>query len=98
MVAFPAWVLVLILSVSWGIAYALILQFFHFPFFLAQRKPWVTVVAGVAVQCLIFRFAGPCVEWWLLPVGFTSSGVPVIVRSLVLEWQEDKELREQFRG
>ena len=79
---------------AWGIGYALVLQLCKLPAFLAQRRTWITVVAGVGVQVVFLRLIGPVIEWWVIVCCFTASGAPIVVRSLYNEWHEERELRE----
>jgi len=91
-------VCIFVLSLVWGIGYALLLTLWDLAHYLADRRPWITVIAGVAVQVLILRIPGSCTEWWWLYPCFAASGGPLVLRSLILEYHEEQQLRENMHG
>lgn len=74
------------LAFSWGVGWATFIQFNRLGQFLAERRTWTTVVAGIGVDMLI-AYPG---DWWTVALVIVSSSVGIIFRSLWNEANSDK--------
>lgn len=75
-------------AICWGIMYALFLQHIKIGQFLVEKRTWVTVVFGVAVD-LGIAYGG---DWWTVVIVMSLSAVGIITRSLVNESRRPQEL------
>jgi hypothetical protein len=81
-----------ILAFIWGAVLALFLQKTRLGAFLADKRTWVTVVAGVGVDLLIARRVLGWKQLGQVIAVFTVSSVPVITRSLLNENSSHQEI------
>jgi hypothetical protein len=77
------------LALIWGLLWALFLQKTALGRYLAARRTWATVVAGVGVDLLIAKRHLSWGEWLNLVTLICLSSVPIIGRSLLNEWADD---------
>jgi hypothetical protein len=84
------WIIGGLLAVFWGGLWASVLQFTAWGKWAAVKRTWLTVVVGTAGT---LAAALAAVDWitalgflWL----FAMAGLPIILRSLINEWSEDK--------
>ena len=85
------------LAFIWGVIWALTIQYIPFAVYLAQKRTWMTVVAGVGVDLAIGLLTVPDAPntFWMWAYQFiivALSSVGIITRSLVNEWHEQKEI------
>ena len=81
----------LLLALIWGCIWAAFLQFVPLGRYLALRRTWITVVAGVGADLLIALLVIPWAYWWPLAAIVALSALPIIARSLVNEYRETQE-------
>jgi len=81
-----------ILALFWGSVLALFLQKTRLGAFLADKRTWVTVVAGVGIDLLIARRVLSWKQLGQVIAVFAVSSMPIITRSLLNEHGEVKEL------
>lgn len=86
-------------ALIWGFAWAACLEFTRWGRFLALRRTWFTVVVGVGVDLLIILWllyniclAQPMQIWVRICAVIGLSAIGIIIRSLVIEYQENQEL------
>lgn len=84
--------LALILAFIWGGIWAGFLQFTLWGQFLARKRTWFTVVTGIGVDLIIAWLVVPAEYWCVFTGIIVCSGILIVVRSLVNEWDEWKEL------
>lgn len=85
------------LAFIWGVMWALTIQYIPIAVYWAQKRTWITVVAGVGVDLAIGLLAIPDAPspFWMWAYQFIIIGlssVGIITRSLVNEWHEQKEI------
>jgi len=78
-----------LLALFWGVFWALFLQFSPTGRWLALRRTWLTVVAGVGVDLLILLLVLPLDAWLTVAGVFALSGIGLIARSLWNEYHGD---------
>ena len=77
-----------ILALIWGVLWAFVLQTVPLGKYLAARRTWLTVIAGVGVDLLLLR---PLLSLgnWLRVIGVVAaSAVGIVARSLYNEWRD----------
>lgn len=84
------------LAFIWGVIWALTIQHVPLAAYLAQKRTWMTVVAGVGVDLAIGLLAvqDASSPFWMWVYQFAIvalSSIGIIARSLVNEWHEQKE-------
>jgi len=86
-------------ALIWGFMWAACLQFTKWGRFLALRRTWLTVVVGVGVDLLIILWllhnialVEPLWVWVRICAVIGLSAIGIIIRSLIIEYQENQEL------
>ncbi len=87
----------LILALAWGIALALALQRIEFLRWMADKRTWILVVIGVAVDLALAWLIVPFEWWWRVAAIIGASSVGLIGRSIYLERAEWTELMRTIR-
>lgn len=85
------------LAFIWGVIWALTIQHVPLAAYLAQKRTWMTVVAGVGVDLAIGLLAvsdasSPIGMWALQFAIIALSSIGIIARSIINEWREQKEI------
>ena len=88
--------LVHILALIWGIVLAFLLQFTEQGRYIALRRTWIAVVIGVGVDLLLVGLVPP--TWRNTVLIFVLSSIGIIARSIILEYTEERKLREVMSG
>jgi len=86
--------LVIVLSLFWGVLWALFLQHNRYGRYLALRRTWVSVVVGVGVDLLIMLFVVPLAAWLAACAIMLASSLGVIARSLYNEHTDEQAVSE----
>lgn len=74
------------LAFAWGALWASFLQFTELGRWLADKRTWTTVVAGVGVDLLIALLVVPRSAWLRISAIITASSIAIIARSLINEY------------
>ncbi len=80
---------VLLLAVVWGALWALFLQYHGWGQWLAVRRTWLTVVAGIGVDLALLATVLDLAAWLLTAGVIAASSIGIIVRSIANERRED---------
>lgn len=80
----------LCLALLWGVLWAVCLQATAWGRWLAVRRTWLTVVAGVGVDVAILWLVLAPAAWLATAGVFAVSSVGVIARSLLNEWRDER--------
>lgn len=80
---------VLLLAVVWGVLWALFLQYHAWGQWLAVRRTWLTVVAGIGVDLALLATVLDLAAWLLVAGVIAASSIGIIVRSIANERRED---------
>jgi hypothetical protein len=84
--------LAFILAFVWGGVWALFIQYVPLGRFLAKKRTWSTVVVGVGIDLVIAALVIPWRYWMPMAVIIFLSSIGIILRSLLNEWIEWREL------
>lgn len=79
------------LATTWGIAWALILQWTRIGRFLAIRRTWITVVIGIGIDLAIALAVVPLIWWTQIALIVLLSSIGIIIRSLINEHNDEQE-------
>jgi hypothetical protein len=90
--------LVILLAAIWGGIWAAFIQFVPLGRFLAQKRTWITVVVGVGVDLAIAKLIIPWEYWKWMGLIIGASSLAIILRSLINEWGEWRELFDVFKN
>ena len=82
----------LYLALSWGVLWAVLIQFIPRLRWLVNRRTWVTVVVGIGGDLFIAYWIIPFDAWIRVFGVVTLSSVGIIIRSFVNEHAEHQEL------
>lgn len=80
---------VLLLAVVWGVVWALFLQHHGWGQWLAVRRTWLTVVAGVGVDLALLAALLDLATWLTVAGVIAASSIGIIARSIANERRED---------
>jgi len=80
---------VLLLAAVWGVVWALFLQYHPWGQWLAVRRTWLTVVAGVGVDLALLAAVLDLATWLTVAGVIAASSIGIIVRSIANERRED---------
>ena len=84
--------------VTWGLAWALFLQFTDVGRYLAQHETWITVVVGngavLGIALLVLPWQTVETLFWL----FAAAGLPIIGRALINNARAAHERWTELRG
>ena len=80
---------VLLLAAVWGVVWALFLQYHPWGQWLAVRRTWLTVVAGVGVDLALLATVLDLATWLTVAGVIAASSIGIIVRSIANERRED---------
>ena len=80
---------VLILAAVWGVVWALFLQYHPWGQWLAVRRTWLTVVAGVGVDLALLATVLDLATWLTVAGVIAASSIGIIARSIANERRED---------
>lgn len=84
-----AFTTVLLLAAVWGVVWALFLQHHPWGQWLAVRRTWLTVVAGVGVDLALLATVLDLATWLTVAGVIAASSVGIIARSIANERRED---------
>ena len=84
-----AFTTVLLLAAVWGVVWALFLQRHPWGQWLAVRRTWLTVVAGVGVDLALLATVLDLATWLTVAGVIAASSVGIIARSIANERRED---------
>ena len=80
---------VLLLAGVWGVVWALFLQYHPWGQWLAVRRTWLTVVAGVGVDLALLATVLDLATWLTVAGVIAASSIGIIARSIANERSED---------
>ncbi|MCB1825205.1 MAG: hypothetical protein KDJ54_11765, partial [Candidatus Competibacteraceae bacterium] len=80
---------VLLLAAVWGVVWALFLQYHPWGQWLAVRRTWLTVVAGVGVDLALLATVLDLATWLTVAGVIAASSIGIIARSIANERRED---------
>ena len=80
---------VLLLAAVWGVVWALFLQYHPWGQWLAVRRTWLTVVAGIGVDLALLATVLDLAAWLLVAGVIAASSIGIIARSIANERRED---------
>jgi len=80
---------VLLLAAVWGVVWALFLQYHPWGQWLAVRRTWLTVVAGVGVDLALLATVLDLATWLTVAALIPASSIGIIARSIANERRED---------
>ena len=84
-----AFTTVLLLAAVWGVVWALFLQRHPWGQWLAVRRTWLTVVAGVGVDLALLATVLDLATWLTVAGVIAASSIGIIARSIANERRED---------
>jgi hypothetical protein len=80
---------VLLLAAVWGVVWALFLQYHPWGQWLAVRRTWLTVVAGVGIDLALLATVLDLATWLTVAGVIAASSIGIIARSIANERRED---------
>ncbi|RPJ40090.1 MAG: hypothetical protein EHM35_00350 [Planctomycetaceae bacterium] len=87
----------LLALLPWGIGYALLLEWSEREWNFVSDFTWLTVIIGDSLVLVALGIARP--EWALwFAAGFAVAGTPVVLRSLLNDSANRRELRRELEG
>ena len=83
--------------VTWGIAFAMTLQWTEEHWQLVTRETWIMVFLGTTITLLFLSLIDMVsgLACWKCWAGFACTGVPVITRSIVNRFVRNRNMREE---
>jgi hypothetical protein len=80
------------LEITWGVLWAVFLQYTWPGRYLVRRKAWATVVIGVGGTVALARPVIDESSWWRVCLAFVLSSAGIVARSLANEQRLERVL------